>query len=80
MGFKHWYQGLQILMMFAVVVGFPCFWTGFLGSKMINEMGNHPSRAARIQASATWKMLIVEAISFMLLTGLYAFLVNLQNE
>jgi hypothetical protein len=80
MGFKHWFQGFEILCMFFVVVGFPCFFTGWWGSRMINELGNHPSQSAQIQASVMWKMLIVEIISFALLTGLYVFLINIQNE
>jgi uncharacterized BrkB/YihY/UPF0761 family membrane protein len=80
MGFKHWFQGMEVICMFAVVIGVPCFFTGFWGSKMINELGNHPSKSFQIQAAATWKILLVEIISFVLLMGLYAFLINIQNE
>jgi hypothetical protein len=80
MGFKHWYQGLEIIFMFAVVIGFPCIFTVLFGSKMINDLGNFPSKSAQIQASATWKMLIVEVLSFVLLMLLNAFLVNIQSE
>jgi len=66
--------------MFLVAVALPCFFVGLWGSKMINELGNHPSKNAQIQAAAGWKILLVEIISFMLLIGLFAFLYNLQNE
>ena len=79
MGFKHWFQGLEIIAMFAVVVGVPCFFTGLWGSQMINELGNHPSKSAQIQASATWKIFLVEIVSFLLMMGLNAFLINIQN-
>ena len=65
--------------MFLVVVALPCFFIGLWGSKMINEMGNHPSKSAQIQASAGWKIFLVEIVSFILLIGLYIFLYNLQN-
>jgi len=80
MGFKHWFQGLEIIIMFLVAVALPCFFVGLWGSKMINDLGNNPSLSAQIQASAGWKILLVEIISFVLLVGLYIFLVNLQSE
>jgi len=66
--------------MFLVVVALPCFFVGLWGSKMVNDLGNHPSQSARIQASAGWKILLVEIVSFTLLISLYMFLYNLQNE
>ncbi|MDE1920644.1 MAG: hypothetical protein KGJ09_04465 [Candidatus Omnitrophica bacterium] len=65
---------------FLLVVGVPCFYVALWGSKMINDLGNHPSRAARIQAAAGWKVLLVEIVSFALLIGWFIFLYNLQNE
>ena len=80
MGFKHWFQGLEMIMMFVVAVAVPCFFVGLWGSKMINELGNHPSQSAKIQTSAGWKIIFVEVISFVLLTSVYIFLYNIQNE
>jgi hypothetical protein len=78
-GFKHWFQGLEMIGMFLVVVALPCFFIGLWGTKMINDMGHHPSQSPQIQASAGWKIILVEIISFSLLIGLYIFLFNLQN-
>jgi hypothetical protein len=80
MGFKHWFQGLEMISMFLVVVALPCFFVGLWGSRMINALGNNPSQSAQIQASAGWKILLVEIISFALVIGVYIFLVNLQSE
>jgi hypothetical protein len=80
MGFKHWFQGLEMMGMFLVAVAVPCLLIGIWGSKMINELGNHPSKSAQIQASAGWKIFMVEIFSFTLLIGLFIFLFNLQNE
>ncbi len=52
MGFKHWFQGFEMIGMFLVAVALPCFFIGLWGSKMINDLGNHPSKSAQIQASA----------------------------
>ena len=79
MGFKHWFQGLEMIGMFMVAVALPCFFVGLWGSKMINELGNHPSRSAQIQASSGWKIFLVEMISFLLLIGIFALLYNIQN-
>jgi hypothetical protein len=79
MAFKHWFQGLEMIGMFLVAVALPCFFVGLWGSKMINDLGNNPSKSAQIQASAGWKIFLVEIISFTLLIGLYIFLFNIQN-
>ena len=79
MGFKHWFQGLEMIGMFFVAIGVPCFFTGLWGSKMINDLGNHPSKSAKIQASAGWKIFLVEIVSFMLLIGVFVFLYNIQS-
>ena len=79
MGFKHWFQGLEMIGMFLVVVALPCFFVGLWGSKMVNDLGNNPSKSAAIQTSAGWKIFLVEIVSFILLMSLYIFLFNLQN-
>ena len=79
MGFKHWFQGIEMIGLFLVVVALPCFFIALWGSKMINDLGNNPTKTAEIQATAGWKIFAVEIISFVLLIGLYIFLFNLQN-
>ena len=79
MGLRNWLQGLEMISMFLVIISLPCFFIGLWGTKMINELGNHPSKRARIQASGSWKILLMEIFCFMLLIGLYIFLSNLQS-
>ena len=79
MGFKHWFEGIEMIGMFLVVVALPCFFIAIWGSKMINDLGNNPSKSAQIQAAAGWKIVLVEIISFILIVGLFVFLVNLQG-
>jgi hypothetical protein len=80
MGFKHWFQGLEVVGLFLFAIAVPCFFIALWGSKMINDIGNNPLKNAQIQASAGWKIFLVEIISFVFLVGLYMFLYNLQNE
>ena len=79
MGFKHWLQGLEMIALFFFVVALPCFFIALWGSKMINDLGNFPTKSAQIQMSAGWKIFLVEITSFVLLMGLFIFLYNLQN-
>ena len=79
MGFRHWLQGLEIISMFIVAVAVPCFFIALWGSRMINELGNNPSKGTQIQAAASWKIFTVEIISFILLISVFVFLYNLQN-
>ena len=79
MGFKHWFQGIEMIGLFLIVVALPCFFIGLWGSKMINDLGNFPTQSAQIQMAAGWKILLVEIISFILLICLFVFLYNLQN-
>lgn len=80
MGFKHWFGGMEMIAMFLVAVALPCYFIGIWGSKIINDMGNHPSKSAQIQAASGWKIFGVEIISFVLLIAMFIFLFNLQNE
>jgi len=79
MGFQHWFQGIEIIGMFLIVVALPCFFIGLWGARMINDLGNFPTRSRQIQISAGWKIFLVETVSFFLLIGLFIFLYNLQN-
>ena len=79
MGFKHWFQGIEMIGLFLIVVALPCFFIGLWGSKMINDLGNFPTKSTQIQMSSGWKIFLVEIISFILLLGLFVFLYNLQN-
>lgn len=79
MSFKHWFEGLEFIGMFLVAVGLPCFFIALWGTKMINELGNHPSQNVQIQLRSGWKIFLVEIFSFLLLIGLYIFLFNVEN-
>jgi len=79
MGLQNWVQGLMMVGFFLIAVALPCVFIGLWGSKIINDLGNHPSKSAQIQASAGPWILLVEAISFSLLVGLFIFIYNIQN-
>ncbi len=72
-GFGYWKEGLTFIGMFLFVVGFACFWVALIGSKMINDIGNFPTRSNQLQFAAAWKLILVEIVAFALLVLFYHF-------
>jgi len=77
MGLQHWYQGLIFIGVFWFIIAVPCFVVAFWGSKIINDLGNFPTKAAQIQLSAWW-IYLVEFVFLLLLIGYGAFIINSQ--
>ena len=75
MGFKHWFEGLEVVGLFLIVVALPCFFIGLWGSKMINDLGNFPTKSAKIQVSVWW-IYLVEFFFLLLVVAYGAFLCN----
>jgi hypothetical protein len=75
MGFKHWFEGLIMIAVFWVIIAIPCFVVAFWGSKMINDLGNFPTKSAKMQVSVWW-IYLVEFFFLFLLVGYGAFLCN----
>ena len=71
MGFRYWYEGVLFVLFFASIVGLPCFFVSILGTKMINDLGNFPTKTANIQINVLWKLFIVEIVSFLMLTAFF---------
>jgi hypothetical protein len=67
MGFQYWGEGLIFVGFFLVIIAVPCYLIAFFGSRMINDLGNFPSKTAEIQISAGWKFLIIELVAFLML-------------
>ena len=71
MGFRYWYEGALFVLFFGLIVGLPCFFVAFLGSKMVNDLGNFPTKTAKIQVGILWKIFIVEVVAFLMLVAFY---------
>ena len=71
MGFAFWYEAVIFIFLFSVIVGLPCFGVAVIGSKMVNDLGNFPTKSAKIQKGACWKVLLIEMVSFFLLSVFY---------
>ncbi len=70
-GFPLWVEGLTFIVMFFFVIGFACFWVALLGSRMINDIGNHPTKSAQLQFTTAWKLMLIELVAFALLVAFY---------
>lgn len=79
-GFVYWQYGLIFVLAFLIVVGIACFFVAYIGSHMINDIGNHPSKSAKIQFDAMWKLLLAEVFSFALLLAFYSICVYLSSS
>lgn len=59
MGFKLWHEAFIFVLVFSVLIVVPCYLIAFFGTKMINEIGNFPTRAEEIQSRSLWKVMVV---------------------
>ena len=66
MGFRYWYEGVIFVLIFGSIVALSCFFVTLFGTKMINDLGNFPTKVAKIQVNVLWKLGIVEAASFVM--------------
>lgn len=65
--FQYWHEGFAFIGVMLIIVGFPCVAVGILGSRLIDHMGQYPSRSARLQMSVCIQLLLIEIVSFLLL-------------
>ncbi len=73
MGFRYWYEGFLFILVFGLIIGLPCFFIAVYGSRMINDLGNFPTKTAQIQTRGWYWIIGVEVISFMLLVAFFRF-------
>ncbi|NLE64369.1 MAG: hypothetical protein GX606_00415 [Elusimicrobia bacterium] len=67
MKFKYWYEGLIFIGMFLFMVGVPCALTAILGTRLIDNIGQWPSKTTRYQIGVCIQLLAVEIFSFLVL-------------
>ena len=65
--FRYWTEGLIFIAAFFVVVAVPCVGVAMLGTKLVNDLGNYPTRSASFQMAMSWKLILLMVVSFTLL-------------
>lgn len=67
MKFQFWHEGFIFIGCFIVMVGVPCFFTAMLGTRLIENLGQYPSRSAKMQMGICVQLLLVEIVGFAML-------------
>ena len=60
MGFAHWQEALTFILWFSTIIALPCFGVAVIGTRMVNDMGNFPTKAAQIEQIPEVKFVHVE--------------------
>lgn len=71
--FSYWHEGLIFCMVFLVVIAVPCVLIAFLGSRLIENLGQYPTRGAKAQLEMALPLLGTMFFSFGMLVVFYKF-------
>ena len=71
MRFEYWHEGCIFIGLFLIMVGLPCLLTAILGVKLIERLGQYPSRSAKLQFGICIQLLLVEVFGFAMLAGFF---------
>ena len=80
MRFEYGSQAILLIFLFLGIIAFPCILVARIGYRMINKLGQFPSKTPEIQMSIFLKLVIVEVISFSFLYGFYTFMLYLSEK
>jgi hypothetical protein len=65
--FQYWTEGVVFIGLMLFVVGVPCVAVALLGTKLIDHIGQYPTKSAKLQMGVCLQLLAVEIISFLVL-------------
>ena len=65
--FQYWTEGLTFIGVMLFVVGVPCVAVAVLGTKLIDHIGQFPTKSGRLQMVICVQLLAVEIFSFLML-------------
>lgn len=69
--FNLFSEALIFIAVFSLVVMLPCYFVMLIGRDMIDQIGQFPTMAAKIQMKAFLKLAGVELVTFFLLIAFY---------
>jgi hypothetical protein len=69
--FQYWTEGLTFIGLMLFIVGVPCVAVALLGTKLIDHIGQYPSKSAKLQMGICVQLLVVEIFSFLMLAGFF---------
>lgn len=71
--FSYWHEGLIFTFVFLVVMAIPCALIAFFGSRLINNLGQHPTKDVKAHLDMALPILGTMIISFGILVAFYQF-------
>lgn len=74
--FGYWHEGLIFIVVFSIVLAIPCVAIAYLGSKLIQNLGQYPSKSAKFQIATALPLLGTMILSF----GLFALFFHIFSD
>ena len=68
--FSYWHEGLVFTMIFLVVMAIPCVLISFLGSRLIENLGQRPTKSVKAHLEMALPLLGTMVLSFGMLVAL----------
>ena len=65
--FEFWHEGIIFISIMFFIVSIPCAAVAILGVRLINHIGQYPSKSASLQMSICIQLLAIEIFSFLAL-------------
>jgi hypothetical protein len=62
--FSYFREGLVFILMFSTLMAVPCVGTAILGSSLIQNLGQFPSKSAKFQMRSAMPLLSVMIVSY----------------
>ena len=69
--FQYWTEGLIFIGVMLFVVGVPCVAVAILGTRLIDHIGQYPTKSARLQMGVCVQLLVVQVVSFLMLAAFF---------
>ena len=71
--FSYWYEGLMFSIIFFVIMAIPCVLTAFLGSRLIYNLGQRPTKDVKAHLDMVLPLGTTMILSFGMLVAFYQF-------
>ena len=69
--FDLWIESAIFGSIYSVIIIIPCVLVALFGRKMIEKLGQFPTKTPVIQMSIFWKLLLIETFTFAALISFY---------
>jgi len=76
MRFEYWNEGFLFIGLFMIMVGLPCLLTAILGVKLIDRLGQYPTKSAKLQLGICVQLFFVQVLGITMLAAFFKFFSN----